>query len=252
MLDVTVVTCTCRRLAFFEKMQQSLRENLVGLDSVHEWLIIDDNSSDTDRVTMGGLLPGARFILKDEAGMGHARSLNMMLDEVRTRYVLYWEDDSVLLNRGAWLASAVELADSFPDLISVSFDAEIENDRRCAARRLWVEGKGSIPHIRYVPQDVSLYSDSSGFNYSRDLWPGFSLKPNLLNLDAARRLVGRFDERNRDHMEYDFSLRALKAGLGTAILKGPAVADIGRDQSTYVLNGQQRSYDSEEQREAWR
>jgi len=243
-LDVTLVVCTCKRLDYFRRTIASLRANLLDLSAVaHRW-IIDDNSSSQDRLRMSAESPDFEFTFKEPENAGHGRSLNLLLRNVPTTYALYWEDDSVLRTSGQWLRQAVELLSADEGLLSVSFDRSIENDRRCRRRRDWARRELPVPHLRSLPLAYDSYVDSRSFNYTSDPWPGFSLKPNLFHVHRALATIGLFDETNKDHMEYDYALRAVAAGMHTAILIGPVVEDIGGDNSAYVLNGFTRSYDT--------
>lgn len=243
-LDVTLVMCTCRRLAYFRHTVASLRENLLDLPAVRHKLVIDDNSSLEDRDSMIADNPDFEFVLKGPEDAGHARSLNLMLRSVSTTYALYWEDDSLLVNSGTWLQRAIDVISADAELLSISFDPSIENDRRCRARRDWARLEQPASHLRSLHRPGGSYADARSFDYARDLWPGFSLKPNLLHMQRARERIGTFDESNKDHMEYDYALRAVGAGMHTAILSGPVVEDIGAANSAYVLNGLSRSYDT--------
>lgn len=244
-LDVTLVMCTCKRLAYFRRTLSSLRDNLLDFSALDRRLIIDDNSAVGDRELMMAENADFEFVFKGPHDAGHARSLNIMLSEVVTDYALYWEDDSLLVSRGAWLQPAVALLRADPKLLSVSLDPCIEDDARCRHRRQWSRVESAIPHLRSVHRTMSDYVDSHDFEFTRDPWPGYSLKPHLLDLRKARKFVGSFDEDNSDHMEYDFARRAAARGLHTAILDGSFVEDIGAANSAYVLNGLPRSYDAD-------
>lgn len=243
-MSVTLVTCTCKRLDYFERTIASLIRNLDDFALIERLLVIDDNSTESDRNYMREQYPQFQFVWKDAGSIGHAKSLNIMLDEVRTDYALYWEDDCVLANRGRWLSQALAVMQSGAPLLSVSLDPCILADARCAMARLWAEENQPFAHAIGVALPPSKYSNSRDFNYGRDPWPGYSLKPHLLALERARRCVGRFDVHNRDHMEYDYSLRAMHAGLKVAVLYGPMVTDLGAARSAYVLNDQGRGYDT--------
>ena len=241
--DVTLVFCTCKRLDMFMRTVESVLENLSDFGRLRSVFIVDDNSDPEDRSRMRSAFPDYLPIFKGPSDTGHARSLNMMLARVETPYLLYWEDDCVLTTAGPWLSMARDVILSSPDILSVSLDPSIENDEQCSQRRFWTYKPNPHAHLLSKPRSIERYVSARCFSYERDQWPGFSLKPNLLSLTLAKERLGKFDESNVDHMEYDFGLRALRAGLHTAILEGPVIQDIGAEESAYVLNRQVRSYD---------
>src|SRR5947209_1300226 len=127
-LDVSLIVCTCKRLEYFRRALASLRQNLLEFSDLARRLIIDDNSTPADRELMAAENSDCEFLFKAPQDAGHARSLNLMLSEVTTKFALYWEDDSLLATRGAWLRPAIKLMDADPQLLSVSFDPCIEDD----------------------------------------------------------------------------------------------------------------------------
>lgn len=240
--DVSLVLCTCRRLPLFRETVLSLMRNLPEMSEVGRIVVIDDNSSLADRLRMKREFPRFDFMFKSAEDAGHARSLNMMLDCVDTPLIVYWEDDCVLETCGPWLSLAQNVLNSERSIICVSFDPSIENDARCARRRVWQPGGREIAFRTHAPEAFECYRPPHEFVYERDAWPGFSLKPNMMAVQRVRE-VGRFAEHDNDHMEYEFGLRCLQRGLRTAVLSGPVIRDIGAGSSAYVLNGRARSYD---------
>eukprot|EP00957_Ditylum_brightwellii_P151095 11505377-Ditylum_brightwellii.AAC.1 len=56
-------------------------------------LVVDDSSSEEDRRTMMRTFPEFTYIFKPGRDKGHASSLNLILNVIKTRYLLYIEDD---------------------------------------------------------------------------------------------------------------------------------------------------------------
>lgn len=142
--DVSLVLCTCRRLPLFRETVLSLMRNLPEMSEVGRIVVIDDNSSVADRLRMKREFPRFDFMFKSAEDAGHARGLNMMLDCVDTPLIVYWEDDCVLETCGPWLSLAQNVLNSERSIICVSFDPSIENDARCARRRVWQPGGREI------------------------------------------------------------------------------------------------------------
>lgn len=98
---LTVAITTCKRLPLFIKTVDSFLSSLGGLPSarsaVCSFLVVDDSSDDGDREVMKARYPEFEFVWKRPEEKGHARSMNMILDRVETRYLLYLEDDWLFL-----------------------------------------------------------------------------------------------------------------------------------------------------------
>ncbi|GLD97541.1 hypothetical protein PINS_up006231 [Pythium insidiosum] len=116
---VALVVTTCKRLPLFLQTMASLGRALSGgsgsgncstatTSSAHDWSqwfcerwIVDDNSSPADRAVMQRMFPQFAFYLKSPSERGHAKSLNLALQRVRARYLLYVEDDWFFRNTTA-------------------------------------------------------------------------------------------------------------------------------------------------------
>ena len=60
---------------------------------VHEVIVVDDGSSNEDRIKMRSRNPNFKFIFKNESQKGHAHSMNILVEHVKTEYFIYVEDD---------------------------------------------------------------------------------------------------------------------------------------------------------------
>jgi hypothetical protein len=99
--DVSIAISTCKRLHLFVDTARHLRA-VIGSQTAHgtfggsnlvirEILVVDDGSSVDDWESMKRQFPEFRFA--KARGAGHAASLNLMLSMIRTRFLLYLEDD---------------------------------------------------------------------------------------------------------------------------------------------------------------
>ena len=68
---------------------------------VCEIIVVDDASSNEDRTKMVELFPDFHFVFKSDEKRGHATSMNMIVKMVKTRYLLYLEDDFLILGAGS-------------------------------------------------------------------------------------------------------------------------------------------------------
>ena len=55
--EITITTTTCKRLDLLKKTVNSFIECCKDLHLVKEWIVIDDNSSENDRIEMKNLYP---------------------------------------------------------------------------------------------------------------------------------------------------------------------------------------------------
>ena len=97
---LTVALTTCRRLNLFQQTmrQLTMEINSMNNEEICEIIVVDDNSSDLDRSSMIREYPDVSFTFKSKTRKGHAGSLNYILRSVQTRYLLYLEDDWLLLS----------------------------------------------------------------------------------------------------------------------------------------------------------
>jgi hypothetical protein len=93
---VALTVTTCRRPAAFIASMRSLLAMCTDPSAVDAFIGVDDNSSPEDRAAMRAAFPFFRWIDKDAAQRGHARSMNIIVDELRAGrfdYALHTEDD---------------------------------------------------------------------------------------------------------------------------------------------------------------
>jgi hypothetical protein len=213
---VSVTITTCKRLALFLKTMESFLQHCKDHDRVTEWLCVDDNSSADDRRQMAERFPFFRFVFKDADQKGHARSMNLILDQVRSRFVLHLEDD--------WdFARDFRIA----DLLAVLADGRYQQVVLCprpggvpfgkTGDGLAIEQSVYNPDHPVKPEPNRRYD--AIFPARRPggeggwWWPGFSLNPGIFDIEFFRSRVGRFDERiDRALFEYDYARRAYEAG----------------------------------------
>ena len=91
---ITVTMTTCKRFDLFRRTMISILKYVKDLKQyLFDWIVIDDNSSEKMRNQMKEEFPFITYIYKDETNKGHARSLNILMDMIKTPYVMNIEDD---------------------------------------------------------------------------------------------------------------------------------------------------------------
>ncbi|KAH9094225.1 hypothetical protein Ae201684P_016837 [Aphanomyces euteiches] len=221
---LTVVVTTCKRLDLFMATMRSFQP-YVGRVKICMVLVIDDHSTSQDRDAMKQAFPELSFIYSRRKG--HAHSMNLLLDLVTTRYVLYLEDDwqwQAPLPRHP-LEHALEVLKVEPHVVQVLLNTQEDSGWR---------------RQDYFLHEFGVVHHSFGY------WAGFSLNPGVWDLERLRTCAIRFNETN-DIFEREFSLQVWQCGLQVAMLPYTTAVHIGAPPGTngsaYVLNGMRRRFD---------
>jgi hypothetical protein len=229
------------------------------MDRLAQILVVDDNSTSEDRARMKERYPGFRFVFKEPGEAGHARSMNVILDEVRTGRVLHIEDDWHFPHpfRVEDLLAILELQDDIiqvllcgrPGLVSrvaPGGDAWLEYvynpDHECRTEDLEALDAARHRAMGLPPRAPDRPRSADGW-----WWPGFSLNPALWRIDVVRDRIGRFGEDvPPGDFEADFALRVHHHPMRTRIaVHDLGVRHLGRDVSAYAINEQSRPWDGD-------
>lgn len=151
--SVTLAITTSKRLELFQRTSAALVAALPCLSLslsggdigclVRKVLVVDDRSSDDDRRAMMQLNPNWTFAFFNDSRSslpdgstkkvnGHARSMNYVISNVHTRYLLYLEDDWLSLPKtesGPFLLEEVLKAALHIMRPSPSSDAKLEDEK---------------------------------------------------------------------------------------------------------------------------
>ncbi|DAZ94619.1 TPA: hypothetical protein N0F65_010558 [Lagenidium giganteum] len=248
---ITLIVTTCKRLALFIRTITSLNRALPrGIHGTFcKVLVIDDNSDVTDRQTMKEQYPSFQFVWKAVDDRGHAKSLNLALSRVTSRYVLYLEDDwefQVPPSRGDcvdFVAQALTVLQHHADAPLLIAQVLLNNQDSGYSRK--AEHPTTGAHVPYHLHEFAVQGNAHHFSY----WPGFSLNPGLWDVDMLRHFLGdniQFDE-SIDIFERLMSLQVWQQGLHVVYLDSIHAIHIGAppgsNASAYVLNGLPRRFD---------
>jgi GR25 family glycosyltransferase involved in LPS biosynthesis/GT2 family glycosyltransferase len=252
MPSVTLCVTSCRRLGLFIGTVCSFLNACTDIELVDRFLCVDDNSSTEDRDEMRRRFPFFEFVCKGPDERGHARSLNLIREAVRTPWLILIEDDWHFFAKRAYLGPALEILEEKPELGQVLFNrnyAETLDDREIPggfAHRSAVHRHRYVVHEHYsVASDGYRRFQDSHRRSSSAWWPHFSLRPAVVRTSVFER-VGPFDE-DAAHFEYDYAQRYVQAGFQSCFFDGVFALHAGRltsqrDDPTrpnaYVLNEQ--------------
>lgn len=238
---IALTITTCKRFELFERTVESFLRCCRDHARIDEWICVDDNSSTEDRARMKARFPFFTWVWKDENARGHAHSMNLITDLVRTGgfdYVLHLEDDWEFFETRDWIGDALDVlaqeADCGQVLLNRNY-AELPEDRDILGGvvRATPSGTGYRLHV-HEPGPVA-------HGRTAAWWPHYSLRPSLTRAKVFQRL-GRYDPAS-DHFELDYARRYHQAGLRSAFLDTIGLKHIGKltnesGDNAYSLNEQ--------------
>lgn len=261
--NITFVVTTCKRLDFFIESINNFLYYCQDIYCINRWLCIDDNSSEEDRVIMKKTFPFFEFIFKNKDEKGHAKSLNIMLDKVKTKYIFMFEDDWVCM-RKFYISSYIKF------LQENNFDQVIFHDRThtdVKYKILKIVDGINVYEYSYNPDNkckkevleyiynkyiefekkfnvrkllIERKTDSTeGYHY-----PGFSLNPSIFSIEKIKKNNLYFNEDNayNDIFELYFSFQCFVNNMKISF-SPIKINHIGSYNSAYVLNDKKRVFD---------
>lgn len=250
-LDITFVITTCKRLDLFCETIDKLLFYCQDLYLIRKWICIDDNSSEKDRKEMRKRYPFFHFIMKTPEQKGHARSLNIILELVKTKYVFFFEDDW-RCNMNFSIAPYVDFLETF-NRDQIIFHGRSEKD---GYPKLAMLHNKDIYGYCYNPTHPAKKETKLQYYYERFekefqvkgekvgfFYPGFSLNPSIFNMDKIRsnNLQFREEPEYHDCFELYFAFQCLQKGFQTSF-SNILICHIG-EISAYVLNKDPRCFD---------
>lgn len=237
---VTVTMTSCKRLELFKATVNSFYECCLDRDLIKEWICIDDNSSDADRVEMQRLYPFIQFIMKPHSAKGHSQSMNLVRDLATTPYIFHLEDDFNFFIKRRYLTAAIRILDDHPSIGQVLINrnyAETYADHSTVggvSKHLNPAlGMGSHFFLHeYCPTEGEKraferrHSRDGRLGHNAAYWPHFSLRPSLIRRQALIK-VGSFND-STSHFEMEYANRWVAAGWTSAFFDGVFCIHTGR------------------------
>jgi len=224
---------TCKRYDLFHKTINSFLNCCNDYDKIDRWILVDDNSSKSDRKLMMEKYPFFKFIFKNEQEKGHYKSMNIIHDYItkhNTKYLIHTEDDFHYVEKRDYITDAIDI---FEDNIGDSTDGNKEQlgqvlfNRNYAEVEMW---KRMIPGgfrrkvrntgLRYVIHEHYDTDTWEYHNFSKtngggmnSYWPYFSFRPSVLKCDMLRE-IGIF--LNTPHFELQYAKEYKNHGYKSA------------------------------------
>lgn len=249
-LDVTFTITTCKRLDHFIITMDDFLSKCSDHYLIKEWICIDDNSDEKDIAIMKKKYPFFRFIIKDISEKGHAKSMNILMNSVKTKYVIQYEDDWKLENN-------INIMDLYNFIIKDNIlQIKLLNEHETPQ---YNNSQEFTQIKKYNPLNgnnlsLSVYSDlleiSKKYNteiynklckkeYNKDpyWWPGFTLNPSMYNMEILRK-IGPFDIKKE--FEYLYGVKVYYSDYPVFVYTKCRCLHLGTDVSAYDLNGEHR------------
>lgn len=244
---IALTITTCKRLALFEQTINSFLHCCLDHALISEWICIDDNSSATDRARMKARYPFFTFVWKDEKTIGHAASMNLIIDLTRAGgfdHVIHLEDDWRFFEQRNYITDSLHVLADEPRFGQVLFNrnyAETLDDQNIIGGLPCTSAKAAV-HYRiheHFPADDNASVTPPGRSCA--YWPHYSLRPSLTRTEVFKK-VGRFNPAS-NHFEMDYARRYTSAGFQSVFLDTICSQHIGKltsehGENAYTLNNQ--------------
>jgi GR25 family glycosyltransferase involved in LPS biosynthesis len=233
-INILFTMTTCKRLNLFKQTMNSIINSWQDLSLVDKFLIVDDNSSTTDRTEMVQLYPFVNFYMKNEEEKGHRTSMNIIYDKIIKSDPNYWihiEDDFLFFVPMSYITTAIKGLDVL-DMFNVK---QIMFNRNYAETIDQINMPGNIT---YSDNNYSLHDYKVNGIYSQ-YWPNYSFRPSLIDVSAIKD-IGNFDSPNT-FFELDYAKKWTQKGYRTAFYNSITNIHIGRlcntpGDNAYTLN----------------
>lgn len=224
--NIIFTMTTCKRFDLFERTLNSFLLNCIDIDKIDKFLVIDDNSSETDKEKMKQLYPFIEFIFKDVKDKGHVKSMNIIRERsLEYKYQFHLEDDWLFIWKDKYITKCKRVLD------------ENENYGQCLLNKNYSEAfetiKGGI--IKHLNNDYFYehehYTGSDLDKHTRErspsvfYWPHFSLRVGLTRTSIYNK-IGEFH--SVSHFEMEFANRYTSYGYKTTYLKSIYCLHIGK------------------------
>jgi GR25 family glycosyltransferase involved in LPS biosynthesis/GT2 family glycosyltransferase len=235
--NITVTMTTCKRFDLFCSTVNSFLQCCIDTDNIRDWIVVDDNSSESDILQMVEMYPFIRIVTKTPEERGHARSMNIIRENVNTDYIFHLEDDWTFF-REFTLSS----------LTRVFNETGYENCGQVLLNRGYAE-RGQCRDI-YTDKPVRvgaisvckhIYTDNPPLGVKNCCyWPHYSLRVGVTRRSVFDK-IGAFSETD-SHFEREYANRYVDAGFFTVFTDGIYCYHSGKctfetGDNAYSLNG---------------
>lgn len=233
---ITFSITTCKRLDLFEKTMNSFLHCCLDHHLIYRWICVDDNSSLQDRKQMMEQYPFMEFYWKSKIEKGHAQSMNIILNKVKTPFLFHMEDDWCFFHPDYYLSKCLSVLhdhESFGQCLINRNYSETESDNILGGQ--FCKTDMGIPYyIHDYTNDMNEFYTKYGSGSNCAYWPHYSLRPGM-NKMSSLLSTGTYNT-NADHFEMDFAYKYVEKGYKTCFLNDIRCIHIGRLTKDRDLN----------------
>ena len=225
---ITLSITTCKRLNLFKRTMNSFINCCKDILLIDEYLGVDDNSSEEDREEMKRLYPFFTWIMKTPQQKGHMQSMNLIIENVKTDYLVHMEDDWLFISQDNYITSGLEILNQQ----SIRALSDIPENRKMGEKRfgqvVFNKSYTELPenevdggflcetnennikyliHEYYNPNTENELYEREVRKYRRStmFWPHFSLQPSIMKTEIFKN-IGNF-KTNNQFFEKEFALK---------------------------------------------
>ena len=240
---ITVTMTTCMRMDLFELTLNSFLECCLDVNLVGRWLLVDDNTPGEVLDTVLNKYPFLECIKKGPSDRGHAKSMNIIKNNVKSPFMIHMEDDWLFYYKDTFITKMLEIINQEDSYKQVLFNlnySEIPQNHDIVGGILKRSYHTKQTFVEHDHAPVSKYSGKKTCSY----WPHFSFRPSLVDTSIFQ-IIGDFSE-TANHFEMEYANRYTKLGFKSCFLPHIVSRHIGKLTSekhgvnAYVLNSQKQ------------
>lgn len=239
--DITITMTTCKRFNLFYRTVNSMLACITDLHLVKEWIVVDDNSNNEALEQAKLDFPFITWICKDETNKGHAKSMNILLETIKTPYFFHVEDDFEWFIPLDYLTRCKSVLDENSTysqcLVNIHYTEDSQTAKTIWGGELQFNSLTHfVKHLHFKNELAQIKSMELGCS-NNYYWPGFSFRPGLNRLSIFKS-IGPFSTAP-GHFEMEYSDLIEQKGYFTAFLPGTFCTHIGR--RTYERNSDKKN-----------
>lgn len=242
---ITFTMTSCKRIELLKKTINSFLNCCTDLYLIDEWFIVDDNSSESDRIEIRQLYPFFKFRFKNELEKGHAISMNIIYQSINSPYIFHLEDDWQFFHKSNYITNCLEVLTENPNigqcLINKNY-METESDINILGGVYKTTTNGIPFFLHEYFSNATDFTEKYGCGISCYYWKHFSFRPSLIKTSSILH-TGSFRE-DSSHFEKEYSERYYENGYISAFLDSIYCLHIGKltsekkQENAYSLNNQ--------------
>ena len=227
---ITITMTSCKRYDLFYKTVSSFINCCLDIHLIDEWIVVDDNSSDEDKLKMITDFPFIKYIWKTKENKGHPRSMNIIREMVETPYVFHIEDDWLFFRKENYITICLSIIEDDKQYGQCLLNRLYGERSRChdivGGIRKFCKGIRYYEHEFYTGDELDEFKKRNINQKHCAYWPHYSLRVGMMKTEVWKN-VGMYDEKSQ-HFEMDYAYRYVNKGYKTVFMDNIYCLHIGR------------------------